>query len=132
MGLHIWEDGRLSREEDTDSHAPENLYQEMASVRLIAPSNPSIKPTRFTPLNDIMLTFHSPSVLPFPAPFFHPSLSLAFPPYPNRRSNSSPRRRLNDFILPRLSLLPLMMHLIPSRFDVSSHRLLRRSYWDKE
>ena len=35
----------------------------------------------------------------------------------------SPRRRLNDFILPRLCLL-LMMCLVPSHFDVESHSVL--------
>ncbi|CAB1438154.1 unnamed protein product, partial [Pleuronectes platessa] len=33
----------------------------------------------------------------------------------------SPRRRLNDFILPRLCLL-LMMCLVPSHFDVESQQ----------
>lgn len=55
-----------------------------------------------------------------PRPFRHPScLSLvAAPLIPTGVVIPPPRRRLNDFILPRLCLLPLMMCLLPSRFDV--------------
>lgn len=83
----------------------------------------------------LLLFFPSARVDFFPPPvvcalsplFLAPSvIPLVFPPPSSRRRSliptgvviPPPRRRLNDFILPRLCLLPLMMCLLPSHFDV--------------
>lgn len=94
------------------------------------------RPSCFTAshyLLSLMLTFSFSHHLYPLAPLFHPSV-LPFcisPPasvpaslIPTGAVIPSPRRRLNDFILPRLCLLPLMMCLPPSHFDVEYHSLL--------
>ena len=59
------------------------------------------------------LPFH-PSFIPL----VFPSPSILAPLIPTGVVIPSPQRRLNDFILLRLSLLLLMMCLVPSHFDV--------------
>ena len=77
---------------------------------------------------DYSLSHH---LYPFPL-LFHPSFiplvfpspSIPAPLIPTGVVIPSPQRRLNDFILPCLCLLLLMMCLVPSYFDVDYHSLL--------
>lgn len=70
-------------------------------------------------LYPLALLFH-PSVIPL----VFPSASIPASLIPTGVVIPSPQRCLNDFILPRLCLLPLMMCLLPSHFDVDYHSLL--------
>lgn len=67
-----------------------------------------------------------PLSLPFTPsflPLVFPSPSIHAPLIPTGIVIPSPQRRLNDFILPRLCLLLLMMCLVPSYFDVDYQSL---------
>lgn len=89
----------------------------------------SLPPIIFLGLVDFSFSLHL-----FPVPFLFssllpPSCLSLFPPtplpvFPTGVVIPSPQRRLNDFILPRLCLLLLMMCLVPSYFDVDYQSLL--------